>query len=181
HDLVAHPRGAAEAEAAGRRAREVERAPAHERPPVVDADDDGLPVPLVLDADERAEGERAVGRREGVVVVTLAAGGTAALEGAGVAAGDALLEGPRRARAAGRDALDACGIAVGLRRALRVGRGEENGGGPGEEEQSLHGLVGGFDSMAWRRPAGSEDTARRAPGARPAPAPLCYRPAGVSV
>src|SRR5690606_25257999 len=89
HDLVAHPRGAAEAEAAGRRGREVERALAHERPPVVDADDDGLPVPLVLDADERAEGERAVGRREGVVVVTLAAGGTAALEGAGVAAGDA--------------------------------------------------------------------------------------------
>src|SRR5690606_39772543 len=108
HDLVLDGNDAPEAEAPGGPAREVQLAAPHERAPVVDADDGGPPGPPMDDADVRPERERAVGGRERLVVVALAAGGAPAGEGAGVTAGDGGVEGAgRRAQAARRDAVDA--------------------------------------------------------------------------
>src|SRR5690606_41117779 len=107
----------------------------HERAPVVDADDGGPPGPPMDDADVRPERERAVGGRERLVVVALAAGGAPAVEGAGVTAGDGGVEGAgRRAQAARRDAFDALDLPVATRLGVHGGRRERQAGQAGDEE-----------------------------------------------
>lgn len=89
-----HPRVAPadQPNALGRRAAEVDDAPAGERPAVVDAHDDLLPGARVGDANLGAEGEGAMRGGERAHVEAFAIGGAAPVETAAVIGGDPAAE-----------------------------------------------------------------------------------------
>src|SRR5215207_5781873 len=87
-----HVSRAGDAERARRGLSEIDDAPAVERSAVVDAHHHRAPGALVHDPHPRAEGQRAMSRRHGVRVETLAIGGLAAVEACSIPRGGAALD-----------------------------------------------------------------------------------------